>query len=1116
MFDKLKTFSALHEQLLREDKPKSEQCQQLLQLYKEIVHTLTDHSALHFNTLFARVSYIAARYQVNRSWAFALQVTRREIHQRSMKDAELIPIASACIQYLLGFIAAEIGPKSEQISLKLPLPPRIPHRRKSGRFKKHFARVIAYEWDHAAHVLSVFDEEEPDRTFLLHYKVTDVNEIFAPTLELALVEIGLPLSLGLGHVETTEEDHLIAAYIVILPDLLLDATTIAQMTPGEGEPSIVNVLNLFMPSDAQMALLTGQLANYMLDELIRDPSQTCKELFIQSFKIFPVEYVRLNDAQLAELYRNIEQHYNVIRDVIDRLFPKEGIDPARCVIEPSYFSPQFGIKGRLDLYHEPEGEDFSSIVELKSSKPFMPNHYGLTDAHYRQTLLYDLMIQSSHGPSHRRKNYVLYSSLELDPLKFAVSVESIQKEILHHRNQWVVLLFRMMDLDHPHDHDLLSGIRQERFPEIKGYMRQNIVRWQEAYDMLGETERRYFSAFTAFITREHMLARIGSDKGDGSGGLAGLWLDSISSKEERYQIFQHLALQSIDKADHQTLITFERTPLTNPLANFRVGDIVILYPFAEKDVQPTRHQLYRGYIVSLDQKVVIIRLRNDQVHMARLKSTTYWNLEHDLLDSSFAGLYQSLWYAMIAAPEQRQTIMGLCAPAISNAHQEFPIPDDLSAQQLQVYREGLQAESIYLLWGPPGTGKTSMMLRSWVQYYYHHTPKRIALLAFTNRAVDEICEVLEREDVGLGEKYIRIGSRASTGAAYKHRLLDQMIEPLENRAEIRSLLESTRIYVATVASMQGKTGLFDLVSFDVSIIDEASQLLEPAILGLMTRFQKNILIGDHMQLPAVSLQSTSMTCVTDQHHGATELALTDLSMSWFERMYSLYHQRGWMHAIGTLFEQGRMHHDIMAVANKYVYRNQLVCVNGVQQVKQLAEVIPIDYPLIQSGRVIYVPSQFDFGETYQKTNRNEVEVVLALVKKWKALIKESGLDWTIGVITPFRAQIAAILHYAHERNVDLKDITVDTVERYQGGARDIIIMSCAVNNTSSLARITSINSDGVDRKLNVALTRAKQQFILTGVEDVLTEEPAYRGFIQMARKMQLSDLVPSRDVTVQA
>jgi DNA replication ATP-dependent helicase Dna2 len=61
------------------------------------------------------------------------------------------------------------------------------------------------------------------------------------------------------------------------------------------------------------------------------------------------------------------------------------------------------------------------------------------------------------------------------------------------------------------------------------------------------------------------------------------------------------------------------------------------------------------------------------------------------------------------------------------------------------------------------------------------------------------------------------------------------------------------------------------------------------------------------------------------------------------------------------------------------------------------------------------------------------------------------------------------------------------VERFQGSERDVIIVSFAVKNALQLRSIQSINADGVDRKLNVMLTRAKEHLLLLGAPEVLRQ-----------------------------
>ena len=1103
MNPRLHEIEKLFGRVIEEIKAKDEQCTYLLKIYNDLVMLLSEASSLQFNTLFARVSFIASRYPMGKAWSYALQIPRREIYQRELPDDQLCPILKASIQYLFRLCQVELNGIGTIDEIEKPILPKFTLQHRAGRFKKKFARVIAIAWDAENKLLQILDEEEPDITCVLHYCVHGVNDIFSDTLELALQEIGLPLILGLTDIECTQEHHYIPSYIVIIPDLLLDVTSITQVTSTGSDPQAINAMDIFLPSESTDAIMTGQVANFFLDELIRDTSKSFPELFASSFKVYPVEFVRMSDDQVKNMQQRLKIHYDNILKVIHERFPVLGIDRQYCVIEPSYFSPQYGIKGRLDLYFEHDTGQTSSIIELKSNHPFRPNSYGLSSANYHQTLLYDLLIKSSHASGHRRSNFILYSAETNDTLRYAVSVESIQKETIHNRNQLVLLQFRLMKLDEDKAPDIFLDINPQRYETLKGYVKRNVEKWSTAYTALSAGEKTYFKSFAAFITREHMLARIGSEKGDGSGGLAGLWLDTIESKEDRYQILQCLELIVIEKDQNHTTIKFIRSEKTNPLANFRAGDIVVMYPYKPgQTIDPTQYQLHRANVVLVDAQFVVIRLRNMQIHTGQLESIKYWNLEYDLLDSSFRALYQSLWMLMNADVMTRQIILGVVPPPRMPVQSKKPVPPGLSPDQEKIYQEAIDAGALYLLWGPPGTGKTSMMLKSWALYYFTQTNARIVLLAYTNKAVDEICEVLHDAGPETRNHYIRIGSRSATGTAFRHRLLDQMIEPLTKRSEIKALLEETRIFVATISSLQGKSELFNLITFDVAIIDEASQLLEPTVVGLLTRFKKSILIGDHMQLPAISIQPEKTSKIKPGQAWSDRLGLTDMSMSYFERLYRLFQSRGWYYVIGTLHEQGRMHVDIIQFANQYVYNGFLKPVDVVRQGIALSQIIPHETALLFRDRLIFMPSASTLAETYLKTNQEEAMMTIDLIALWQKKIHEENLHWSIGVITPFRAQIASITHLAYLRQVDLSMVTIDTVERYQGGARDIIIMSCAVNAQRTLSRITSVNTDGVDRKLNVAVTRARQQFILIGNEAILQTENAYASLISLCTRYQ--------------
>jgi len=1104
---KLQETEILYHRVMDEVETEQEKCRYLLKIYNDLIVSLSEASSLHFNTLFARVSFIVSRYTMSKAWAYALQIPRREIHQRELTDEALLPVLIASIRFLVYLCHQEFKEEGVIDFPDRPPLPRLPNQRRGGRYKKKFARVIAVEWDRENKQLSILDEEEPDTTCVLRYSVSGINDLFADTLELALEEIGMPLTLGLTDIDCTEEGHYIPSYIIIMPDLLLDVTSITQVMSAGSDPLSINIMDIFLPTPSSDAIMAGQVANYFLDEMIRDTSKPFAKLFTESFKIYPIEFVRMTDEQVRGMHTKMKAHYANILKVIEERFPALGIDRRLCIIEPSYFSPQYGIKGRLDVYYEHEETQSASIIELKSSRPFKPNSYGLSSANYHQTLLYDLLIKSTHGAAYQRANFILYSAESQETLRYAVSIEALQKETIHHRNQLVLLQFRMMKLDDLKSRDLFQEIDPRRYGSVKGYVKRNIDLWDAVYSYLSPGEKNYFRSFTAFITREHTLARIGTERGDGSGGLAGLWLDKIEAKEERYQILQGLELLSVEKDAHQTTIRFSKSTITNPLANFRAGDIGVMYPCeAGQQADPTKYQLHRVNVLFVDATQVVVRLRNMQIHTGQIEKYTRWNLEHDLLDSSFRSLYQSMWMLMCADALTRQMILGLIPPQALVKGSRL-VPPGLTETQMTIYHEAIDAGLLYLLWGPPGTGKTSMMLKSWVWYYTTQTSMRIVLLAYTNKAVDEICEALHASGQDISNHYIRIGSRAATGEPFRHRLLEQVIEPMTTRAAIKQKLEQTRIFVATVSSMQGKSELFHLIPFDVAIMDEASQLLEPSVVGLLTRFKKTILIGDHMQLPAVSIQSERMSRIKPGQDWCDRIGITDMSMSYFERLYRLYQSRGWHHLIGILSEQGRMHTDIMRFANEYVYNGILQAVDPHLQGASFSELFPQETSLLFKQRLIYIPSTCRLEETYLKTNQQEAAITISLVLLWLEKIKASKLNWSIGVITPFRAQIAAITYLAHLQNVDLSHVTIDTVERYQGGARDIIIMSSAVNSHQALSRITSENSDRLDRKLNVAVTRARQQFVLIGSTEILSSSQAYSSLISICEHLDSKLLV---------
>ena len=151
--------------------------------------------------------------------------------------------------------------------------------------------------------------------------------------------------------------------------------------------------------------------------------------------------------------------------------------------------------------------------------------------------------------------------------------------------------------------------------------------------------------------------------------------------------------------------------------------------------------------------------------------------------------------------------------------------------------------------------------------------------------------------------------------------------------------------------------------------------------------------------------------------------------------------------------------------------------------------------LLTKSRVVFVPSKVDLRS---KINDEEAKLVAETVKHIATVFGDDfNPNETVGVITPFRAQIANIRNHLDNK---LQDITIDTVERFQGSERKIIIVSFAVKSTTQLGAIQSLNDEGVDRKLNVAITRAKDHLILIGSEDVLIKDKTFKKLIDFIKE----------------
>ena len=144
-------------------------------------------------------------------------------------------------------------------------------------------------------------------------------------------------------------------------------------------------------------------------------------------------------------------------------------------------------------------------------------------------------------------------------------------------------------------------------------------------------------------------------------------------------------------------------------------------------------------------------------------------------------------------------------------------------------------------------------------------------------------------------------------------------------------------------------------------------------------------------------------------------------------------------------------------------------------------------------------------EISDKVNADEARIVADMLRRIHRFYGETfNVDKTVGVIVPYRNQIAMIRKEIEKTGIaELEGISIDTVERYQGSQRDVIIYSFTIQQSYQLDFLTAntFTEDGhtIDRKLNVALTRARKQLIMTGNPRTLSASPLFTDLMEFVR-----------------
>ena len=1097
-----------------------------------------------FGNLSSQVESLCRQHNIAPQDIVAIQKMRRH----SNSNAPILPedVAYDC-RALAIFVSAVVQEAIPSFLVgKIPARGRTTENIQITNYR--YIRCIVREWDESTIQVAVTNQDSSEELLTVDYMNTPdyidfsyLHPMLREGMQLNLLDC------------TVTRKKVVPRLIVVEPDYLIDISTIANCFETYGHHPLLFTVNRLTPRLSNKHIVLGNFAGSALDDIINHPAEyDIKETFRSNFREKALDYATCPDFDAASFKQDAERQVENIKGIVDEIF--QTFDREKAILEPSFVCERLGIQGRVDLMTT----DLKLLVEQKSGKntfierKYKNPHGSLhVEKHYVQVLLYYGILQYNFQLSPKNAHIqLLYSKYPLpDGLLEVEPLQKLIREAIRFRNQAVATEFWMAENGFDRMLPLLTpqtlNVEKQNDNFYNRYLLPQLTETLAPLHQLNDLERAYFTRMMTFVIKEQLVSKVGVQEGVGNSN-ADLWNMPLAEKKETGNIYTGLTI--IEKERSSSFNGYDTITLAVPqqgedfLPNFRRGDMIYLYAYKKNEAPDVRMSiLFKGSLQEIHGDRLVVHL-NDGQQNPDLISGDYFAIEHAGSDIGGTSAIRSLYTFITSNEERRQLLLGQRVPCVDKSltlsHSYHPDYDE-------IILKAKQAQDYFLLIGPPGTGKTSQALQFLVREQLagniysqpssaysaedskhnkpsetintqHSTPNTqtaILLLAYTNRAVDEICNMLTENELD----YIRIGNEFSCDPKYSDHLLKEVLDDNATLNSIKSTLADARIVVATTSTMNSNAALFNIKHFDLAIIDEASQILEPNIIGLLTvrhaerrAIDRFILIGDHKQLPAVVQQSDAETEIDDGE--LLRINLFSCANSLFERLILTERAAGRTDFIGTLHKQGRMHPDIADFANRKFYaREQLECVPLAHQLEQTLNYNEASEDetddVLKAHRMIFIPSkpcrQLNISE---KVNTEEARIITDLLRRlYRQLGNNFDPQKSVGVIVPYRNQIAMIRKEIEKLGIpELEEISIDTVERYQGSQRDIILYSFTIQSRYQLDFLTAntFYEDGqpIDRKLNVAITRARKQLILTGNEPTLRQNQIFAELIDYIKE----------------
>ena len=416
----------------------------------------------------------------------------------------------------------------------------------------------------------------------------------------------------------------------------------------------------------------------------------------------------------------------------------------------------------------------------------------------------------------------------------------------------------------------------------------------------------------------------------------------------------------------------------------------------------------------------------------------------------------------------------------------------LNESQQRAVAAVLHNEDIMIIHGPPGTGKTTTLVEAILQLV--NQGSKIVVSAPSNTAVDNVAKALARKNVEI----LRVGNTSKVDAdifsntpegklsSRQHKEIKDLKKRAEEfrrmalkykrsfgkaereqrnllfkevkniRTEIKKLqsYNEEKLYKEAHVILGTPIGLYDAginnLEFHTLFIDEAGQCIEPLAWCIFPFAKRYVLAGDHLQLPPTIL--------------STKAASMGLSKSILEVC---------VETVGDVFlldTQYRMRESIAGFSGSYFYKGLL------QTARHLTNT-GVHLTFIDTAGSGY--NEVQGGNGLSLENEGELKTALKLLET------ENLEPGKTAFISPYSGQVGAAKELMPEK------LRVSTIDSFQGQEKENIILSLVRSNEDG-----DIGFLKDYRRMNVAMTRAKEQLYVIGDSASLGADPFYNAFLQ--------------------